>query len=100
MTVKSKLVKLPLSPKVEEAAAPSRSEMAIGDEFIRRHGANVRFVSKWGRWYIWDGKRWAEDESLKIFSMAAQVCREIAITSNKPNKGQSIASARKRDHAV
>ena len=58
--------------------SPAFSEDAIALEFAERHGDEVRYTAKWGKWHLWDGQRWAEDRKRKTFNMARTICREVA----------------------
>ena len=37
---------------------------------VARHGAIVRHCQVWGRWLVWDGRRWATDESGQVIRLA------------------------------
>ncbi len=37
---------------------------------VLRHGQNIRYCDLAGRWYEWDGTRWAPDDILHVFSLA------------------------------
>src|SRR5215475_7196587 len=30
---------------------------------VARHGQNMRYVPHWGKWLVWDGRRWAVDDT-------------------------------------
>ena len=45
--------------------APAFSEEALALEFATRHAGDLRYVAQWGKWYRWDGTRWAEDKTRK-----------------------------------
>lgn len=36
----------------------------------QRHGQDIRYVPMWGVWLIWDGTRWAKDETGYILELA------------------------------
>jgi putative DNA primase/helicase len=62
----------------EEAVPPEFSEDSLALEFTRRHGEDLRYVAPWGKWLRWDGKRWAEDRTIRVFDLAREVCRDAA----------------------
>ncbi len=35
-----------------------------------RFGSDLRYVEKWGAWYVWNGKMWQRDERKNIVSLA------------------------------
>ncbi len=48
-----------------------RTENRAAVEFIDCHSAEVRYVSAWGRWLAWDGKRWKDDaNSVHVMRLA------------------------------
>lgn len=64
----------------EDHCGPAIDVITVGwaaDCFLRQHSQNVRYVSAWGAWIVWDGRRWARDESNKVLSMAARTVRSI-----------------------
>lgn len=50
-----------------------RTEVANAARFVREHGPNLRFASHEDGWRVWDGKRWAEDQTF--------AAKELAISS-------------------
>jgi putative DNA primase/helicase len=80
----------------QQAEAPAFSEDAIAQLFTELHGNDLRYVAPWGRWLIWDGKRWAFDATVKVYDMARAVCREAAADCVNERDAKKIASARTR----
>ncbi|MEE9249656.1 MAG: phage/plasmid primase, P4 family [Alphaproteobacteria bacterium] len=80
----------------KETKAPAFSEDAIALTFTELHGADLRYVSPWGKWLIWDGQRWAFDSTVAVFDLARAVCREEAARCKKKTDGQKIANAKTR----
>ncbi|MCA9136757.1 MAG: PriCT-2 domain-containing protein, partial [Planctomycetales bacterium] len=39
-----------------------RTENAVATRFIDHFGDDLRYVPKWGKWLVWDGTRWANDD--------------------------------------
>lgn len=74
------------------------SEDALAEEFSQRHKDNLRYVNQWGRWLIWDGRRWKHEETLQAQDLAREIVREAAIEhascGNTPRQSGQIASAK------
>jgi putative DNA primase/helicase len=89
-------------PSAEEQinTAPAFSEEAIALDFANRHSGDLRYVSKWNAWFVWDSSCWREDEMRKVFSIARGICRELALTVNKPSESKRVASAKTRAAVV
>jgi putative DNA primase/helicase len=85
-----------VEPSFGRDQAPVHSEEAIALTFVARHTGALRYVAKWGKWFVWDGCCWREDVIRKVFSWSRLVCREVALTINKGKARQIIASAKTR----
>jgi P4 family phage/plasmid primase-like protien len=46
--------------------------------FSRQFANDLRYVAPWGRWMIWRGQRWTEENTLHVFDLARQICRSVA----------------------
>lgn len=80
----------------DELIAPQFSEESMALAFTRRHADRVRYVPKFNKWFIYNGKRWAEDERLQTYSYAREVVRETAMLASDASStrsGQSIRIA-------
>lgn len=78
------------------------TDLGNAQRLIARHGHELRFCHQFGRWLIWDGRRWAVDETDEVMRRAKDtVCaiyREAAsLTSSserEPIAKHAIASER------
>src|SRR5207302_729733 len=68
-------------------------------DFAKKHADHLRYVSKWGHWYIWDGSCWREDEKRETYTIARALCRAAAFTA-RPEERKKIASAKTRGAVV
>jgi putative DNA primase/helicase len=53
------------------ASAPQTTHVHLTDlgnakMLVARHGQNVRYVPLWGKWLVWDGRRWAVDDTRAV----------------------------------
>jgi putative DNA primase/helicase len=96
-----------------EPLPPRFSEEALALRFSRRYADQLRFVSRWGRWIRWDGMRWVDDDTLRVFDLARGICRAAsaecgdgakAIAAKLASKATSVAverlAAADRRHAA
>lgn len=60
------------------AQPPAYSEDAMAQALVDQHGTDLRYVSEWSRWMIWDSTRWARDSTLKVWNIARVVARDHA----------------------
>jgi putative DNA primase/helicase len=82
---------------VRKAAERRQEALAFSDEvlaqsFIKKHFLDVRYTALWGKWLIWDGRRWAPDEKLTTFSLVRELAYEKAREA-KHQDAKGIASA-------
>lgn len=67
----------------------SDDELALG--FSKRHDGRLLYVATWGHWLHWDGCRWARDDTLAVFNLCREVCREVAAEAKSLENGPAIA---------
>src|SRR5512132_1988753 len=84
----------------QDLIAPAFSEEALALLFADLHADELRYVAAWGKWLRFDDTKWEFDETRKVFSLARNVCREVAATANKPSEAKTIASAKTRAAVV
>jgi putative DNA primase/helicase len=58
------------------------SEDDIADCFAQQYREELRYVAKWNQWLNYDGARWREEETLKVFDLVRKLCRELTWESN------------------
>jgi len=53
------------------------TDLGNARRLVALHGRDLRFCHPWGRWLIWTGRRWAEDETGEIMRRARDVPRAL-----------------------
>jgi putative DNA primase/helicase len=96
----------PGDPTVAAAAAALTGEILSEDrvavEFIRRHGAKVRYDHSIGSWFIFDGQRWRQDKTRRAFAWARDLARELSIDEapgTKRGAGRAAFAKGVEEHA-
>jgi P4 family phage/plasmid primase-like protien len=51
------------------------SDDDLARRFTERHGDVFRYVAALGRWFMWVGSHWKQDDSLAVFDAARASCR-------------------------
>ncbi len=46
------------------------TDMGNANRLVHHFGKDIRYCKAWSKWLIWDGRRWAEDRTDKIFQYA------------------------------
>ena len=73
------------------AEPESPSEDAFALAFVANHGAHMRYVSKLNHWYRWDGKRFREDATGKVYHLIRELVR-AAVEGQKSERTTATAS--------
>jgi len=60
-------------------ARKMRTDMGNGERFVARHGRDVRYCKPWGDWLVWDGRRYALDETNAVHRLAKDTARRILV---------------------
>ena len=76
-----------------EDAAIALSQDAAAERFAEAHAGDMRFVASWGKWFIWNGQRWHEDQTLFAFDRARLVCRAMAQEATSDEIARNLTSA-------
>ncbi len=79
--------------EVEDPRPPEFSDECLALRFAEAHAKDLRFVDMWGKWLIWDGLRWAPDETRRAFDFSREICRAASAECNTKASTQ-IASAK------
>jgi putative DNA primase/helicase len=64
---------------VAVAATPKFQQTDYGnaERLVHHHGRDIRFVSRWGSWLVWDGRRWRLDDTGEVQRRAKATVRAI-----------------------
>ena len=84
----------PRDAEEQTARPPEYSDDALALEFTRCHGDHLRYVAPWGKWLRYDGARWEEDRTTRVFDLARSVCRDASLCVPERKLGRLIASAK------
>ena len=96
----------PGDPTLAAAAAALTGEILSEDrvavEFIRRHGARVRYDHSIASWFIFDGQRWQQDKTRRAFAWARDLARELSLDEapgTKRGAGRAAFAKGVEEHA-
>lgn len=75
------------------------TELGYARRLVHLYGDRLRYVPAWRRWLVWDGARWARDDTGQAARWVKVVARRIttdalAITDDKVRKPALIAARR------
>lgn len=61
--------------EVADARPPEFSDEALALRFSNKHGDNARYVAAWGKWFLWTGRYWRFDDTMRAYDCARAICR-------------------------
>lgn len=53
------------------------TDLGNARRLVALHGTNIRYCYPWGKWLVWDGRRWARDETGKLERLAKETVKSI-----------------------
>jgi putative DNA primase/helicase len=81
-------------PEIKAAATRIERFTDLGNarRFVARYRDRLRYCEKWARWFVWDGMRWKEDETLQVYNLGATLIRSLYGLAKKiPNEEERDA---------
>ncbi len=69
------------------------TEDALALAFTRRYHRDWRYVAAWGRWLVWDGQRWRNEDTLAATDLIRSVCRQTALRADDRKVAAKLASS-------
>lgn len=92
-----------LASQDSEELSPGLTDLGNSQRFLAAYSQDLRFVYKWKKWMVWDGKRWQVDTSGEVERRAKKTVRmiheEAAGVSDHKRKDELIKHARKSESA-
>jgi putative DNA primase/helicase len=73
---------------------PGFSDEDLALKFTRKHRNLLRYVARWGQWFIWKSTLWVEDETLQAFDLSRAICRKASSACSHPKIRAVVASAK------
>ncbi|MFI1950968.1 phage/plasmid primase, P4 family [Streptomyces xinghaiensis] len=73
------------------------------ERLVSAHGKNLRYVPAFGRWLVWDGRRWSEDDRGQVMRRAKRIARGIgeqAHSMTDPDERKKVLSWAARSESV
>jgi hypothetical protein len=69
----------PAEPPAEEIGqSPEYADDALALRFTEQHAPSLKYIAKWGKWLLWSGSYWQEEDTLKAYDLARGICREAS----------------------
>lgn len=55
------------------------SEDSLAQRMAEKHAHELRYVATWGQWFLWNGRYWERDGTLKHVHLAREICHNVAV---------------------
>jgi putative DNA primase/helicase len=78
------------------------TDLGNAERFVADHGSKVRYCGPWGKWLVYDGKRWAQDDTGQVERLMKDTVRAIYAEASQAGDSQerkAIAEHAKRSEA-
>lgn len=62
---KSRRTEAPKSPALDPWRYHT-TDTGNAERMAAQHGADLRYCTPWGKWLVWDGRRWTEDDQAEV----------------------------------
>jgi putative DNA primase/helicase len=77
------------------AKAENMTDAGNARRLVKEHGHDLRYCHAWGKWLVWDGKRWRKDDAGAVVEKTKKTVRAIyAEAAAEPDKEQREALAK------
>jgi putative DNA primase/helicase len=63
--------------RLDDEGSFNLTDLGNAERLIHRHGRNLRYCWLWGKWLVWDGKRWIKDDSGEVYRLAKETVASI-----------------------
>src|SRR5215204_997999 len=85
----------PISSQASSAPAFNLTDLGNTQRLVARHGDDLRYCHPWGKWLVWDGRRWAVDATGEVERRAVETVASIYTeAANADDKDERKAIAR------
>ncbi|HEY7429057.1 MAG TPA: phage/plasmid primase, P4 family [Gemmataceae bacterium] len=83
----------------EPQARGDQTDWTLAQKLVRFHGHDLRYVSSWKSWLVWDGKRWVKDDTNEADRRVKQTIHDYRIELKKKidRWKRQLASLDKKD---
>lgn len=74
--------------RVRPAGLYPFTDTGNAERLVRKFGADLRYCHPWGKWLVWDGRRWVLDDTAQVERFAKKTVRSIYLEASKEEKDE------------
>lgn len=67
------------------------TDIGNSERLIRMHGDDVRYCSTLKAWFVWDGRRWEQDETNRMLDLATRTAKAIFLEAATAPNSETVA---------
>jgi putative DNA primase/helicase len=83
----------PANATPSQEATVWATDDALALSFTGRYAEDWRYCAAWGKWLVWDGRRWQADETLLVHHLIRAICREAALKADSHRLAAKLAAS-------
>ena len=72
------------------------TDLGNSERMVHQHGDDLRFCHPWGKWLVWDGRRFRDDSTGEIYRRAAETVREMYRQASELEQAAAQATTEER----
>jgi len=80
------------SPPISREEVKPHTDEALALAFAERHAGHLRYVAVWNRWLIYDAVVWRHDDTLQVFTLARELCRDDSAAAPARDKARILSA--------
>ncbi len=83
----------PAQASQTQEASVWATDDALALTFTGRYSEDWRYCAGWGKWLVWDGRRWQADETLLVHHLIRSICREQSLKADSHRLAAKLAAS-------
>ena len=64
------------------------TDLGNAKRLVAQFGDEIRYVSAWGKWLVWDDTRWVRDDAEKLMVSAKATIRALTSSCSNPRNAK------------
>ena len=83
----------PATATPTQEASVWATDDALALSFTTRYAEDWRYCAAWGKWLLWEGRRWQADDTLLVQHLVRAVCRDAALKADSHRLAAKLAAS-------
>ena len=83
----------PATATPTQEASVWATDDALALAFTTHYAEDWRYCAAWGKWLLWEGRRWHADDTLLVQHLVRAVCRDAALKADSHRLAAKLAAS-------